>query len=59
MFTFIDNYSFFPVSGCEGMGPSEPLCPGVYGVAKTVLSACIMRISLGSCPLVYSDLEHD
>jgi len=27
MFNFIDIYSFIPVSGCVGMGPSALLCP--------------------------------
>jgi len=30
MFNFIDIYSFIPVSGCVGMGPSALFFPGVY-----------------------------
>ena len=35
MFNFIDIYSFIPVSGCVGIGPSALLCPGAYNVIKT------------------------
>ena len=37
MFNFIYIYSFTPVSGCAGMGPRAPLCPGAYNAVKTVL----------------------
>jgi len=35
MFNFIDIYSFIPVSGCVGIGPSALLGPGVYNAVKT------------------------
>ena len=40
MFNFIDIYSFIPVSGCVGMGPSVLFCPGVYIAVKTALLEC-------------------
>ena len=30
-------YSFIPVSGCLGMGPSAPCFPGAYNSVKTAL----------------------
>jgi hypothetical protein len=35
MFNFIDIYSFIPVSGCVGIGPSALLYPGAYNAVKT------------------------
>jgi len=37
MFNSIDNYSFIPVSGSVGMGPTALLCPGGYYTVKTAL----------------------
>jgi len=37
MFNSIYIYSFIPMSGCVGMGPSALLCPGTRDVVKTVL----------------------
>ena len=33
----IDIYSFMPVSGCVGIGPSMLLYPGAYNAVKTDL----------------------
>ena len=40
MFNFIDIYSFIPVSGCVGMGPSALFCPGVYITVTMALLEC-------------------
>ena len=37
MFNFIDIYSFIPVSGCVGRGPSALLWPGPYSAVKMAL----------------------
>jgi hypothetical protein len=37
MYNFIYSYSFIPMSGCVGMGPSELLFPGVRDAVKTAL----------------------
>jgi hypothetical protein len=44
MFIFIDIYSFIPVSGRVGMGPSALLCPVAYDAVKTALT--VMNIDL-------------
>ena len=38
MFNFIDIYSFIPVSGCVGIGPSALLYLGAYYAVKTTLT---------------------
>ena len=37
MFNCIDIYSFIPVSGCLGRGPTALLFPGAYYAIKTAL----------------------
>ena len=37
MYNFIYIYSFIPMSGCVGMGPSAMLFLGVRDAAKTAL----------------------
>jgi hypothetical protein len=37
MFNFIYIYSFIPLSGCVGMGPSALLCPGPRDAVKSAL----------------------
>jgi hypothetical protein len=37
MFNCIDIYSFIPVSGCLGRGPTALLFPGAYYDIKTAL----------------------
>jgi hypothetical protein len=37
MFNFIYIYSFIPMSGCEGMGPSALLCTGSRDAVTTAL----------------------
>ena len=39
IFDLIDIYSFIPVSGCVGMGPSSLFCPGAFNAVKTTLKA--------------------
>ena len=43
MFNFIDIYSFIPLSGSVGMGPSALFCPGVYIDVKTPSSSVVNR----------------
>jgi hypothetical protein len=38
MFNSIDNYSFIPVSGCVGMGPSPLFCQGAYNAVWMALN---------------------
>ena len=33
----LSTFSFIPVSGCVGMGPSELLCPGAFDAVKMAL----------------------
>ena len=40
MFNFIYIYSFIPMSGCVGMGPSALLFPGARDAVKTALLYC-------------------
>ena len=37
MFNLIDNYSFIPLNGCVGRGPSSLLSPGAYYDINTAL----------------------
>ena len=37
MFNFIYIYSFIPMSGCVGIGPSALLFPGARDAVKTAL----------------------
>ena len=46
MLNFINIYSFIPVSGCVGMGPSALLCPGVYNAVKTALGFSNFKFSI-------------
>ena len=38
MFNSIDNYSFIPVSGCVGMGPSPLFCQRAYNAVWMALN---------------------
>ena len=58
MFDFIDIYSFIPVSGCVGRGPSALLCQGAYDAVETALhGSCINTINV-FLP-IYLDSELD
>jgi hypothetical protein len=46
MLNFINIYSFIPVSGCVGMGPSVLLCPGAYNAVKMALSFSNFKFSI-------------
>ena len=45
MFNFVYIYSFIPMSGCVGMGPSALLFPGARDAAKTALLLLLLSKS--------------